>query len=45
MRLAATLGEVLPSVNAGLNSLSAVLLSTGYYAIRTRRHRVAPALA
>ncbi len=33
-----TLGEILPTVNAGLNSLSAVLLGTGYYAIRNQ-HR------
>ena len=31
------LGDVLPTVNAGLNSLSAVLLAIGYYAIRNRR--------
>lgn len=31
------LGEILPAVNAGLNSLSAVLLGLGYLAIRCRR--------
>ncbi len=32
-----TLGEVLPSVNASFNALSACALFTGYWAIRTKR--------
>ena len=34
---AASLGEILPSVNAGFNALSACALFAGYWAIRTRR--------
>lgn len=36
--------SVLPSVNAGLNGLSALLLSAGYLAIRRRRIEVHRAL-
>jgi putative membrane protein len=37
MSFAETLGNVLPSVNASLNSLSAVLLGAGFYFIKQRR--------
>ena len=37
MSFSATLGNILPSVNAALNSLSAVLLGAGFYFVKQRR--------
>jgi putative membrane protein len=38
VRLAVTLSEALPTVNAALNATSACALFLGYWAIRTRRY-------